>query len=191
LGVTEGERPNETDETDETDETPPSRREAVDGGWAGGDADSGREPGPESGPDRGREAARARRDALSPAERERVERTVVDLLDLLGKAHTMAVLKTFAFSEGPLRFSELEARVGVAPNTLTERLKELTAAGLLHREAYDEVPPRVEYEPTEKARALFPAFGHFYRWAETHRLGDERTTTSTPPAGETADETRQ
>jgi DNA-binding HxlR family transcriptional regulator len=137
----------------------------------------------ESGAERGREAARARQAALSPAERERVERTVADLLDLLGKAHTMAVLKAFAFDEGPLRFSELEARVGVAPNTLTERLKELTAAGLLSREAYNEVPPRVEYEATEKARALFPAFGHFYRWAEEHRIDEE----TTPPAGETAD----
>lgn len=140
-------------------------------------------------PGRGREAAKARRDALSPEERERVERTVVDLLDLLGKAHTMAVLKAFAFSEEPLRFSELEARLGVSPNTLSERLKELTAAGLLHRESYGEVPPRVEYEATEKARALFPAFGHFYRWAEEHRL-DEDDETTTPPAGETGGDDR-
>jgi DNA-binding HxlR family transcriptional regulator len=31
----------------------------------------------------------------------------------------------------------------------------------------------VEYEATEKARALFPAFGHFYRWAEENRLEPE------------------
>lgn len=156
-------------------------------------ADGGIEsPADDEGPGRGREAALARQAALSDAERERVERTVVDLLDLLGKAHTMAVLKAFAFTEEPLRFSELESRVGVAPNTLTERLKELTATGLLHREAFDEMPPRVEYSATEKARALFPAFGHFYRWAEDHHLGptgDEPTTT-TPPAGETAGDDR-
>lgn len=140
----------------------------------------------ESGAERGREAARARQAVLSPAERERVERTVADLLDLLGKAHTMTVLETFALAERPLRFSELEDRVGVAPNTLTERLKELTAAGVLRREAYNEVPPRVEYEATEKARTLFLAFGHFYRWAEDHRL-DENDETTTPPAGETAE----
>jgi DNA-binding HxlR family transcriptional regulator len=120
--------------------------------------------------DRGPEAARARRDALEPAERERVERTVADLFELLGRAHAMAVLKEFAFAAEPLRFSELEERLGTPPNTLTERLKELTAAGLLTRRAYDEVPPRVEYETTAKARALFPAFGHFFRWAEDHSL---------------------
>jgi DNA-binding HxlR family transcriptional regulator len=120
--------------------------------------------------DRGRAAAERRRAALTPAERARVEATVVDLFDLLGKAHTMAVLKEFAFADEPLRFGELEDRLGVSPNTLTERLKELTAAGLLERRSYNEVPPRVEYTATEKAAALFPAFGHFYRWAETYRL---------------------
>jgi DNA-binding HxlR family transcriptional regulator len=123
--------------------------------------------------DRGPEAARARRDALPPAERERVERTVSDLFELLGRAHAMAVLKEFAFADEPLRFSELEDRLGTPPNTLTERLKELTGAGLLTRRAYDEVPPRVEYETTAAARALFPAFGHFYRWAEEHSLERE------------------
>jgi DNA-binding HxlR family transcriptional regulator len=121
-------------------------------------------------PGRGREAAKARRDALSPEERERVERTVVDLLDLLGKAHTMAVLREFAFAEGPLRFSDLEDALGVSPNTLSARLRELVDAGLLDRRSYDEIPPRVEYRPTRKAEALFPAFGHFHRWAVEYDL---------------------
>jgi DNA-binding HxlR family transcriptional regulator len=102
---------------------------------------------------------------LSAAERERVEGRVSDLLDLLGKAHAMAVLREFAFAEGPLRFSDLESELSVAPNTLSVRLSELVEAGLLARESYDEIPPRVEYEPTPKAEALFPAFGHFHRWA--------------------------
>lgn len=116
------------------------------------------------------EAARRRRAEMSDAERERVEATVSDLLDLLGRAHTMAVLREFAFAEGPLRFSDLEASLAVSPNTLSSRLSELTEAGLLRRDAYDEIPPRVEYEPTEKAEALFPAFGHFHRWACEHDL---------------------
>jgi DNA-binding HxlR family transcriptional regulator len=114
---------------------------------------------------RTREEAKALRDAIPPAERERVEGNVAALLDLLGKTHAMAVLSAFAFADGPLRFSDLERELEVAPNTLSARLKELTAAGLLDREAYDEIPPRVEYVPTTKAEALFPVFAHLHHWA--------------------------
>jgi DNA-binding HxlR family transcriptional regulator len=117
-----------------------------------------------------REEARALRDSFAPDERARLQRTVAELLDLLGKTHTMAVLSAFAFAEGPLRFSDLEADLDIAPNTLSTRLQDLTEAGLLDREAYDEVPPRVEYTPTAKAEALFPVFGHLHHWAIEHEL---------------------
>ncbi len=116
------------------------------------------------------EEARELRQSLEPGERERVERTVADLLDLLGRTHTMAVLSEFAFASGPLRFSDLEAGLEVPANTLSTRLRELTDAGLLDRTSYDEVPPRVEYEPTDKARAIFPVFGHLHKWAMSYEL---------------------
>jgi DNA-binding HxlR family transcriptional regulator len=117
-----------------------------------------------------REEAAELRDAFDPEERERIERTVAELLDLLGKAHTMAVLSTFAFSAGSLRFTDIESEVDVAPNTLSTRLQELTDAGLLERDSYDEIPPRVEYSPTEKAERLFPVFAHLHHWAIEHEL---------------------
>jgi DNA-binding HxlR family transcriptional regulator len=82
----------------------------------------------------------------------------------------MAILSVFAFAEKPLRFSDLETELDIAPNTLSTRLKTLTAAGLLDREAFDEVPPRVEYTPTSKAASLFPVFGHLHRWAIEYEL---------------------
>jgi DNA-binding HxlR family transcriptional regulator len=112
----------------------------------------------------------ALRASLAPEERERVSRTVAELLDLLGKRHTLAVLSAFAFADGSLRFSDLEDDLDVAPNTLSTRLSELTDAGLLEREAYDEVPPRVEYTPTERAEALFPVFGRLHHWAIEYEL---------------------
>jgi DNA-binding HxlR family transcriptional regulator len=115
------------------------------------------------------EAARLR-DSLEPEERERVEGTVANLLDLLGRAHAMEILSAFAFAEGPLRFSDLEEQLRVAPNTLSTRLSELTEAGLLDREAFDEIPPRVEYTPTERAETLFPVFAHLHHWAIDHEL---------------------
>jgi DNA-binding HxlR family transcriptional regulator len=117
-----------------------------------------------------REEAIALRESFEDAEQERIQRTVAELLDLLGKAHTMAVLSEFAFAEGSLRFSDLEGELGVAPNTLSTRLRELTEAGLLDRDAYDEVPPRVEYTPTAKAESLFPVFAHLHHWAIEHEL---------------------
>jgi DNA-binding HxlR family transcriptional regulator len=70
-------------------------------------------------------------------------------------------------SEGPRRFSELErACPGISPRTLSERLRALEQEGLVERSSYAEVPPRVEYELSEKGVALLPiidamrAFGH-------------------------------
>ena len=125
---------------------------------------------PELRPGLSREQAEALRESFDPGERERIEGTVADLLDLLGKTHAMAVLSAFAFADGSLRFSELEAELGAAPNTLSTRLGELTDADLLDREAYDEIPPRVEYTPTARAEALFPAFAHLHHWAIEHEL---------------------
>jgi DNA-binding HxlR family transcriptional regulator len=70
-------------------------------------------------------------------------------------------------SEGPRRFKELEhACPGISPRTLSERLDMLVTHGVLDRRSYPESPPRVEYELTDKGRALLPIvremrkFGH-------------------------------
>jgi DNA-binding HxlR family transcriptional regulator len=60
-------------------------------------------------------------------------------------------------SEGPRRFMELEhACPGISPRTLSERLDMLEAQDVILRRSYPESPPRVEYELTEKGRALLP-----------------------------------
>ena len=70
-------------------------------------------------------------------------------------------------SEGPRRFMQLEhACPGISPRTLSERLDMLERQGVLVRHSYPESPPRVEYELTDKGRALLPIiremrkFGH-------------------------------
>ena len=53
------------------------------------------------------------------------------------------------------RFQALQKSLGrVSPKTLSERLKTLAAAGLVNRQAYAEIPPRVEYTLTEKGAGL-------------------------------------
>jgi DNA-binding HxlR family transcriptional regulator len=60
-------------------------------------------------------------------------------------------------SEGPRRFMELEhACPGISPRTLSERLDTLEREGVVIRRSYPESPPRVEYELTQKGRALLP-----------------------------------
>ena len=70
-------------------------------------------------------------------------------------------------SEGPRRFSELRAACpGISPRTLSERLRALEHEEMIVRRSYAEAPPRVEYELTEKGRALLSIveamrrFGH-------------------------------
>jgi len=115
-----------------------------------------------------RERARELRGSLGREERDRAERTLEDLLDLLGTAHALAVLRMFSTADGSLRFGEIEDHLDIAPNTLSARLSDLTDAGLLDREAYDENPPRVEYRPTERAEDLFPLFDHLHAWSVVH-----------------------
>ena len=58
---------------------------------------------------------------------------------------------------GTRRFGELRASLtGISPKTLTDRLRDLEATGLVQRTMYAEIPPRVEYELTERGRALGP-----------------------------------
>lgn len=63
-------------------------------------------------------------------------------------------------TEGTRRFSELERSLdGISPKTLSERLTALEREGILHRQTYAEVPPRVEYSLTEKGRDLVGIIG--------------------------------
>lgn len=92
-----------------------------------------------------------------------------ELFALLGKAHTLEILHEVALSDDPpVRFGELQERLGLSPNTLTRRLDELVDFGLFERTQYDEIPPRVEYESTEKLDALEPMFRELGDWMKQY-----------------------
>jgi DNA-binding HxlR family transcriptional regulator len=75
--------------------------------------------------------------------------------DIVCGKWTLLVIRDLA--EGRSRFCELERSLeGISPRTLSLRLRALEEEGILERQTFAEVPPRVEYALTEKGRALVP-----------------------------------
>jgi len=75
--------------------------------------------------------------------------------DIVCGKWTLLVIRDLA--EGRSRFCELERSLaGISPRTLSLRLRALEEEGMVERQTYPEVPPRVEYALTEKGRALVP-----------------------------------
>jgi DNA-binding HxlR family transcriptional regulator len=78
---------------------------------------------------------------------------------------TMLILRDLA--ESPSRFCELERSLaGISPRTLSLRLRALEEEGIVVRETFGEVPPRVEYSLTEKGRALVPLVEDMRRYGQ-------------------------
>ena len=77
-------------------------------------------------------------------------------MDLLAKKFAVLILRNMIVYK-QTRFNQfIDTIDGINPKTLTARLRELERSGLIGREVYPEVPPRVEYFLTEKGMALKP-----------------------------------
>ncbi len=75
--------------------------------------------------------------------------------DIVCGKWTLLLIRDLA--EGRSRFCELERSLaGISPRTLSLRLRALEEEGIVERQTFPEVPPRVEYALTEKGRALVP-----------------------------------
>jgi DNA-binding HxlR family transcriptional regulator len=89
------------------------------------------------------------------------------VLDRVGDKWTALVV--LLLSDGPLRFTKLRGYLGrVAPKVLTESLRRMERDGLVTREIFAEVPPRVEYTLTELGRSLIEPISIISDWAEVH-----------------------
>lgn len=70
-----------------------------------------------------------------------------------------------------VRFNELKKYIGtISFKTLSATLKELEADGLVHREEYPQIPPKVEYSLTERGKSLIPILDRMCEWGEQNRL---------------------
>ncbi len=84
-------------------------------------------------------------------------------LDLVGDKWTLLIVRDLA--SGPRRFVELQRVLpGISTEQLRSRLNRMVADGLLTRQRYREVPPRVDYELTARSRELLPVLGALARW---------------------------
>jgi DNA-binding HxlR family transcriptional regulator len=84
-------------------------------------------------------------------------------LDLVGDKWTLLIIRDLA--AGPRRFVELQRVLpGISTEQLRSRLNRMVADGLLTRQRYREVPPRVDYELTERSRELMGVVGALARW---------------------------
>ena len=94
-------------------------------------------------------------------------------LDLVGDKWTLLIVRDLA--GGPRRFVELQRTLpGISTEQLRSRLNRMVADDLLTRQRYREVPPRVDYELTERARALLPVIGELARWGYQWAWGPPR-----------------
>jgi DNA-binding HxlR family transcriptional regulator len=85
-------------------------------------------------------------------------------LTLIG--YKWAGLVVWQLMDGPKRHGELlKALPGVSPKTLTDRLRELEGEGVLTRRVFAEVPPRVEYQLTDRGRSLNAIYDAMVAWA--------------------------
>ncbi len=73
--------------------------------------------------------------------------------DIISGKWTLLIIRDLA--SGVKRFNQLERSLhGISPKTLSERLRSLEEEGIITRQTFAEVPPRVEYSLTEKGRDL-------------------------------------
>jgi DNA-binding HxlR family transcriptional regulator len=88
---------------------------------------------------------------------------VCQTADIICGKWTLLIVRDLA--EGRARFCELERSLrGISPRTLSIRLRSLEEEGVVERQTFPEVPPRVEYALTDKGRALVPIIEDMRTW---------------------------
>ncbi len=86
-------------------------------------------------------------------------------LDLIGGKWKGMIL--YYLCSGTKRFNELmRLTPGITQRMMTKQLRELESKGIVHREVYPEVPPKVEYSLTKLGKTLEPVIGELEKWGD-------------------------
>lgn len=93
-------------------------------------------------------------------------------IELIGGKWKTIIL--YSLLSGTRRFGEIAVRIpDISRKVLTEQLKELESDGLILREQYKEIPPRVEYSLTDLGKSLSPVFRELEIWGTENLLSKE------------------
>ncbi|NPV61561.1 MAG: helix-turn-helix transcriptional regulator [Methanotrichaceae archaeon] len=96
------------------------------------------------------------------------------IIDVISKKWALLIINAIGNYERP-RFKKLmEVLPGISPKTLSDTLKELESEGLIKRESFAEIPPRVEYSLTKDGMDLREAIIPLLRWTANRNGGAER-----------------
>ena len=89
-------------------------------------------------------------------------------LQLIGDKWKILILRDLL--TGTKRFGQLKKSVtGITQKVLTSNLRDMESSGLLTREVFPEVPPRVEYTLTDTGYSLEPILDSMYSWGENYK----------------------
>ena len=92
-----------------------------------------------------------------------------NVLARVGDKWSLLILHTLWDRREPLRFKDLQRAIpDISQRVLSATLQRLHADGLVHREAFAEVPPRVEYTLTQRGESFYEACRPMLRWAFDH-----------------------
>ena len=90
-------------------------------------------------------------------------------LALIGNKWQVLILRDLSLN-GTMRFKELQRSIGeISQKVLTSNLRAMEDAGIVHREVFAEVPPRVEYSLTETGASLKPVLDAMWAWGERYK----------------------
>ena len=103
------------------------------------------------------------------------------IIDLISKKWALLIINTLG-NYGKLRFSQImESLQGISPKTLSDTLKNLQNEGLIQRESFAEIPPRVEYTLTTDGAELRKSIIPLLEWTANRSTNSTERCASCPP----------
>lgn len=93
---------------------------------------------------------------------------VATIVQLIGNKWKLLIIRNLL--GGVQRFNEMRRTIpGISQKVLTDNLRALEEDGIVYREVFAEVPPKVEYSLTELGKSLQPVFNSMIEWGEEYQ----------------------